>query len=78
MAYQNTEGKIVIANLTGTTWTTETLSLSVVNGTGLALEPFTKVGQNDQINLFRQTSDGVLGLSSWKSGIFTPLSLHGN
>lgn len=68
MAYQDESNNIVIANYTASKWTTETLELNVMNGTGLALHALSRQGQADQINLFRQTADGSFGLSNYKPG----------
>jgi hypothetical protein len=70
MAYQDEFNNIVIANYTALGWAMETLGVKAMSGTGLALQPFSRVGQPDQINLFRQTADGVFGLSSYHSSEF--------
>jgi hypothetical protein len=77
LAYQDESNNIVIANYTAAGgWKTETLGVKAMNGTGLAMQPFTRSGATDQINLFRQTDDGVLGLSSWKSSKHPSISFQ--
>ena len=67
IAFQDENGFVQIGNLTSGGWTLTQLgsTLDPLIGTGLALQPFYLNGSADQINLYHQTSDLNLSLSSW-------------
>lgn len=67
IAFQDENGFVQIGNLTSGGWTLTQLgsALDPAIGTGLALQPFYLTGSEDQINLYHQTSDLNLSLSSW-------------
>ena len=69
IAFQDKNGFVQIGNLTSGGWTLTQLgtALDPEIGTGLALQPFYRNGSGeDQINLYHQKSDLLMGLASWK------------
>ena len=68
IAFQDENGAVQIGNHTLDGWTKSQLgaALDPVVGTGLALQPFYRIGQQDQINLYHQKSSLNLSLASWK------------
>ena len=67
IAFQDENGFVQVGNLTSGGWTLTQLgsALDPEMGTGLALQPFYLNGSMDQINLYHQTSNLNLSLSSW-------------
>lgn len=67
IAFQDENGAVQIGNQTLEGWTKSQLgtALNPVVGTGLALQPFYRSGQQDQINLYHQKSSLNLSLASW-------------
>ena len=67
IAFQDENGLVQIGNLTSGGWTLTQLgsALDPEMGTGLALQPFYLHGSEDQINLYHQTSNLNLSLTSW-------------
>ena len=67
IAFQDENGAVQVGNHTLKGWTKSQLgaALDPVVGTGLALQPFHRMGQQDQINLYHQKSGLNLSLASW-------------
>lgn len=59
LAFQDINGFVQVANLTSSGWSTTQLGndMNPTSGTGLALQPFYRPNQADQINLYYQKAD---------------------
>ena len=66
VAFQDSNGFVQVANLTSSGWILTQVNLDPQMGTGLALQPFYRVGLEDQINLYHQKSYLNMSLASWK------------
>jgi hypothetical protein len=66
VAFQDENGFVQVANLTTGGWTLTQVNLDPLMGTGLALQPFYRLGLEDQINLYHQKADLNMSLASWK------------
>jgi len=66
VAFQDENGFVQVANLTTGGWTLTQVNLDPLIGTGLALQPFYRLGLEDQINLYHQKADLNMSLASWK------------
>ncbi|MCJ1465170.1 hypothetical protein MMC07_003786 [Pseudocyphellaria aurata] len=71
IAFQDENGFVQIGNHTSNGWTLNQLGqvLAPESGTGLALQPFYRVGEADQINLYYQKSVLNMALASWQSNL---------
>lgn len=65
VAYQDINGFVEVANFTSSGWHLTQLSVDATLGTGLAMQPFYRPGEADQINLYYQTSTSEINLASW-------------
>lgn len=69
IAFQDENGFVQVGNFTSGGWTPTQLgqNLEPELGTGLALQPFYRMGLADQINLYHQKSMLNMALASWST-----------
>lgn len=69
IAFQDKNGYVQIGNLTSDGWNLVQMgqALDPLLGTGLALQPFYRAGQVDEINLYHQKSTLNMSLAAWNS-----------
>jgi hypothetical protein len=68
IAFQDESGSVQLADFTFGRWSLTELGQEMhpSSGTGLALQPFYRVGEPDQVNLYYQKTGLNLSLASWK------------
>ncbi|THV52262.1 hypothetical protein BGAL_0084g00220 [Botrytis galanthina] len=66
IAFQDANNKMQVGNLTASGWDLTQIMVDVVDNTGLALQPFYRLGEADQINLYYQNPSSVMTISAWE------------
>ncbi|APA11683.1 predicted protein [Sclerotinia sclerotiorum 1980 UF-70] len=66
ISFQDVNNKIQVGNLTNTGWVLTQINVDVVDNTGLALQPFYRLNQAHQINLYYQQPNSNMAISAWE------------
>ncbi|KAJ8067294.1 hypothetical protein OCU04_004652 [Sclerotinia nivalis] len=66
ISFQDVNNRIQVGNLTSTGWVLTQINVDVVDNTGLALQPFYRLNQAHQINLYYQQPDSNMAISAWE------------
>ncbi|ESZ92402.1 hypothetical protein SBOR_7210 [Sclerotinia borealis F-4128] len=66
IAFQDLNNQVQVGNLTNSGWTLTQMNVGAIDNTGLALQPFYRLNEAHQINLYYQQTNSNMAISAWE------------